>query len=176
MERVQLIPEFRGSVYEKWSYKFCQTNAWRVRDRLGDFDDCMAQCALYYLECKKFYAGKINSPAHFNYMFKLWVIGQFHDLSKKDYKHRCTKIKLATKKETSIKSEAELMVTLNEASSELKEVLSIFFNAPKEVLETVRNEVKTTNAGKFFRAIVQFCGIAPEKAEDLSQELKNLLS
>jgi hypothetical protein len=176
MERVQLIPEWENSVYQKWAYRFCQTNAWRVRDRLGDFDDCMAQCALYYLEVKKFYSGKINSPSHFMYMYKLWVIGQFHDLSKKDYKHRCTKIKLSAKKETSIKSEAELIVSLNEASSELKEVLRIFFNAPQEVLETIRNDAKTSNAGKFFKYIVQLCGIAPEKADGLSQELKNLLS
>jgi hypothetical protein len=167
--------QFKNSAYEKFAFNFCLANAWRVRDKLGDFDDCMAQCRLYFVEVQKFYEGKLNSPQHLMWAYRLWVTGQFHDLSKKDYKNRCTKMKLQRKGEISIKSEAEMVVILGEASSELKEVLRIFFNAPKEVMETISKDAKTAHSGKFFRHVVSFCGLAPERADDLAKELKDLL-
>lgn len=165
MESSPFIPEWSGSVFQKWSYNFCLTNAWRVQDKLGDFEDCMAQCALYYIECKKFYEHKINSPAHFMYYYKLWVTGQFHDLSRKDYRHRVTKAAIAVKNEVTEEPDAYLAVALGEASTELKEALSIFFNAPKEMMETIIKDANTDHSGKFFRYILNMLQIKPEKYE-----------
>jgi hypothetical protein len=154
MNELIALDAYEGSVYQKWAYKFCVTNSWRVKERLGDFDDCVAQCALWWIECYRFYEGKVNSNAHLCYMFKLWVTGQFHDLSRKDYKYRCFKVEVAKEVSNSEDSDAELAVALNDASCELKEVLRIFFNSPQEVLSTLKKDLPTTHAGRFFKYVV----------------------
>lgn len=168
------LPPWDSSIFQKWAFNFCMSNAWRVRDRLGDIDDCMAQCALYYIECKNFYQHQVNSQKHFMYMYKLWVRGQFDDLAVKDSRNRDTKSNLASKKEAIESPNAELIVKLGEASSELQDVLKIIFNAPNEMIDTLRGDIRSCK--KFFKHVVKSIGLSPDKADSLSNELKDLLS
>lgn len=167
------LPEWKGSPYSLWAKNFCYRNQWRARHILGDYDDCYAQCCLWYYECWKFYQGKVQTASHFMVMYKLWVVGQFNDLSTKDTKKREV---VQYRTEPTTTSEGDLTVKLGEASSELKEVLNIMFNAPQEILETLRADCQSYCPKQFFKKIVTYLGKDPAKTPKLAKELQDLLS
>src|SRR5208282_2390945 len=75
-----------------------------------------------------------------------------------------------------IRPDAELNVKLNECSNELREVLKIFFNAPTEVLETLRSDCSSLSPRQFWRRVVKHCNIPQDKSIILEKELNDLLS
>lgn len=172
------FPQWEGSVYCAWAKNFCYKNQWRVTHSLGDYDDCLAQCRLYYWQTWQFYDGQFTSPKHLMYMFRLWTWQQFHDLSNMDTKIR----KVEADPDPDMKlsdpetySEGELAVKLNKASSELKEVLNIMFNAPQEVMDVIRQDSKNFSPKQFFRRVVKYLGFEESKTAKLTKELQELL-
>lgn len=163
-----------GSPFYQFAKNYCYKNKWRVQYLLGgDLDDCIAQCALWWVECNKFYEGKINSPAHMMFLYRLWITGQFHDLASRDTKRREV---VQYRKEPTTTSEGELSVKLGEASTELKQVLNIMFNAPQEIIETLRIDCQSYNPKQYFKKVISHLKINPAKTPELVKELQDLLS
>lgn len=176
-ERVELLPEWnKDSPFYKWASNFTWRNQWRVEHVFGcDKEDMMAEIALMWVQCCKRYGDSVNSNAQMMYLFQLWVTGQFHDYATKDTKNRNTMEKIALR-DISIKSEAELAVKLDEASSDLKRVLDIFINAPQEILEVLKEDTKGWTAKQFLQKVCGYVGVSQEKSKQLIKELQELLS
>ena len=204
MERVFLIGEWGGSVYQKWAYKYLSNNLWRVQHRIGDLQDLMQEAAMEFILVRNDpkIMTKINSPAQFMSYYQRSLASHVNNISMKDSRNRATlkKIKNAytpqeqrdTLEEREfafdraalysviqspiVQPDAELNIILNESSNELKEVLKIFFNAPVEVMETLRAECKSYSPLQFFNRVLKYCGIPQEKSKELIKELEDRLS
>lgn len=167
------IPEWQGSAYQKFAKNWCYKQGWRVSHILGDYDDFLAQCALWYVEVCKFYEGKINSPAHLMFLFRTWVSCQTNDFSTRDTNTRDV---VQFKSEPTVQSDGDLQIKLEGASSELKQVLNIMFNAPQEVMEVIRKDCQSYSPKQFFKRVVEYLKIDVKKTPELTKELQRLLS
>lgn len=175
MERKILLPEWDGSSFQKWAKNFCYKNHWRVAHVLGDYDDCLAECALHYVICRERYGATVNSEKQFMYMYNLWVTAEFNTKSTKDFNNRQFQQSLP-QDETPVESDANLAIKLADASEELKSVLNIFLNAPNEVMDVLRQEASSCHPKQFFKSVLKLAGIQTSKSAELAKELENLLS
>lgn len=177
MQRRILIPEWTGSVFEKWSYTFCVKNGWRIAYIVGDMDDCMSECMMCYMECRLRYGATVNSEKQFMFLFMRMTQHWFNTLSKKDSKQRAERDKVIADLPKSACAEDDLRVSnvLLDASSELRSVLNMFINAPAEMIDTIRADVPHATSKQFFKSIMKFCGVSEDKHESLTKELRELL-
>lgn len=175
MERKYLVPEWEGSIFQGWARNYCANNFWRVSNIIGDYQDCLAECALIWLECCRRYGATVTNNAWMMRMFQLCVITTFDTKSMKDSNDRMLLSSLDTT-EKAMKSEAELIVNLDDASSELKQVMKVFLTAPQEILDVLRSEASSYHPMQFFKAVVSACGIPKSHSAELARELQDLLS
>lgn len=173
VDRQYIIPEWEGSVFQKWSKKFCADNVWRVRNTTGDYEDCLQECYMQYLYCRQHYPNVTAN--HFNYMFMLAVHNVFDTAATRDSNLRDAMSRMPKPTE-SCESDAQLAVTLSSASDELKSVLKIILEAPQEVMEVLRQEVTSSHPKQLFKAAVRKAGFEVSKAAMLAKELQRLLS
>jgi len=179
-QRRYVIPEWEGSVFQKWAKNFCAKNQWRVAHVLGDYDDCLAECAKHFVICCQRYGATVNSAQHFMYMYKQWVIPEFHTLATRDGSIR--KLYEAMQPlpgdevDETPESQVNLLLELDGASEELKSVLKIMFNAPQEMLEVLRQEASSVHPKQFFKSAMKTAGVKVTKAGSLIRELQKLLT
>lgn len=167
------INQYYGSPFEKFAKNFCYKNHWRVQHVLGyDIEDFQAQCALWWVQCYNFYQDTVHDDALLMFMFKQWVSGQVHDLSRKDTKTRDV---YKYQSEPTTVNDATLTLKLDSASDELKQVLKIFIDAPKEIMEVLRQDCQSSCPKTFFRRVIKYLGLDEKKAPQLSKELQSLL-
>lgn len=177
MQRIHVIPEWAGSPYQFFAFNFCKKNAWRVSHVVGDVEDCVQECWVLFDDCKRWYGATIKTKAQFMYIFKTAVKWKFDTLSVKDTKLREGQQFFESKhSDISVVSNANLAANLSHASSELKQVLNIFMNAPNEVMETLRADAPSTCPRQFFKSVMKICGIQESKSIALTKELNELLS
>jgi hypothetical protein len=155
----------------------------------------MSEAALCYVEIRIRYGATINSPAHFMFLFQQYFKCWIHTLSVKDSNNRKILFtspgeqraisEYAASEELTrnprmldqpIVSDANLTVLLNEGSSELKQVIDIFLNAPNEIMETLRKEASSYSPKQFWNRVLAYAGISPERSVSLQRELTDLLS
>lgn len=175
MDRAYIVPEYEGSIFQAWAKSYCAKNYWRVLHSIGGYEDCLAECALAWIEVCRRYGGTVNNDRWMMHMFKLWVIGVFDTKSCKDTNNRTMLSKLEIKDEPSFEDESELRVKLQDASSELKTVLNVFLNAPQEILVVLRKDTSSCHPMQFFKAVVAQCGIPVSRSASLAKELQTLL-
>lgn len=174
-----LLPEWNkpGNPFRSWAQAFVWKNQWRILHYIGgDFEDAMAECELFWVQCCKFPNHvNITAPAQMMCRYKLWVTGQFHDYSTKDTRTRNTMETIA-RYDLNIKSEAELTVKLDEASSDLKCVLDVFMNAPQEILDVLKQDTHGWTTKRYIKKILVYLQMNPMKTDSIIKELRELLS
>lgn len=175
MEKAYLIQDWDNSPFEFWARNFCNKNQWRVTVMIGDYEDCLSECKLQYVLCRKRYGAVVNSPKHFMRLFQIMVVTTFHTLSLKDFRTREALTKATEKKQSElIESDAMLVCKLNSCSDELRQVLDIFFKCPQELFEVLKSESEKPK--HVFSKVMEHLGISKDKTIILQTELKQLLS
>src|ERR1051325_38884 len=150
MERKELITEWPGSTFQKWSAIYCSKNYWRVSATVGDYDDCMSECALQYMLCRKRYGPYVKNAKHFMRLFQAMVISTFNTYSVDDYFSREALAALPTC-EPSSEPDAVLLIKLNEASKEVQQVIRLLLDAPKDLLDSLRDDCRPK---QFFNRVI----------------------
>ena len=201
-ERKCLIGEWENSQYQKYAWNFFSRNLWKVAYLKGDLNDLMQEAAIEFILMKRDYGDKINSPQHFMSLYKLCLHSHLTNMSIKDSRNRATLKKVKdtytpqdqrdTLEEREnyydrstlqsvvqgpiVRPDAEINVLLNESSPELKEVLKIFFNAPTEIMETLRKDCSSLSPRQFWNRVLRHVGFPQEKSVKLMKELEDRLS
>ena len=173
-QRVQLLTPWPGP-WALWAQSYCIKNLWRISNVLGDLDDAMGEAALAYVELRKRYGYTVNSNAQFMYLYKMYFSCWVHTLSTKDTNNRKALLK-AEEQPNSCVSDAQLAASLSRSSPELKSVLGILFNAPNEIMETLRQDASSYSPRQFFNRVITHAGISRDHSIKLQQELISLLS
>lgn len=170
-----IVEEWNGSSYQKWAKNFCYKNQWRVVNHIGEYEDCLAECAMAYVDVKLRYEHTVNSSRQFMYIYKLWVAAIFNNYSTKDSRHREAYGTLPQGEQT-VSPEANAVAALNDASPELKSVLEILFHAPQEVMEVLRKDADGYSPKQFFNQVLMHLKMPKERSSTLIKELKGLLT
>src|ERR1700752_3678008 len=84
IKRAYLVPEWEGSAFMAWAKNYCSRNQWRVYKAIGDYQDCMAECSLIWIECCRRYGAAVDNDAWMMRMFQICVITTFDTKSVKD--------------------------------------------------------------------------------------------
>lgn len=174
-DRASIIGEWVDSAYQKWAYNYLRNNLWRVAHVKGDMDDMMQEAAIEFILMKRDYEDKVNSPQQFMSLYKLCLMSHINNISSKDSRNRHALTQLEVI-EPAVSPDANITILLNEGSPELKEVLSIFFNAPQEVMNILRKEASSFSPKQFWNRVLTFCNISQERSAALAKELNDLLS
>lgn len=134
---------------EGWVHNYVQHNHWKVRRTIPDRDDLYQEAYVKYLECRRAYPN-VGTPQHFMALFKTAYSRRFMDLAEMDTASRClvsdTDISL---QEVAVETDGMLAVMIRQAPVEVRMVLSLFLNAPQEVLDAMlqghRNKSRRVN-------------------------------
>lgn len=157
-----------------WASRYCSNQSWRVVQSLGGYEDAMAECALLWCECRKRYGATVDNPAWFMRMYQLMVISRFNDLATKDRKIRLVE-EQAWLMNITVQPEVDVSLKLEGASTELKEVIGVFLNAPRELYDGMTESLVDFDASlpHIFRVIANLKGIS--KSNVLKGELQQVL-
>lgn len=172
MERRPLLPEYRDSPYEGYAIKWLERNYWRFAKTVGSWEDAVSEAALVYYSCRQRYGDRVENRAHFMALFKRCILSRFTDLANTETKTLAKEKHCKKAPKVTTGFEGNLLVKLREASSELKDVLKIIFDAPGELAEVLQTDI--ADGLSFLRNAIAKCG-HKEKSEVIESELKELL-
>ncbi len=175
--RVKLRENFLYSwegPFEKWSRSWVRRNFWRVRHIFLTEEDALQECALIFVRCVRLYQLRIDNPAWLMSLFKTAVANDWITFSIKDRRGRDTQesVNADLPQTTTDFNEGPLYAALANASSELKQVLTVIAGAPNELLELMfKNDNATLE--KVNCRLCRLSGISAK--HDVVAELRNLL-
>lgn len=172
------VPVFKGEV-EGYVANHLKKNMWRVAKSM-EYQDVMQEAYLCFLQVAKWYEGKIVNAAHFMAIYKkAWHDTFFHLAysSSKVAKEKSTAPTMVEKVVTQSYNYGPLLVKINSAPEEIKDVLRILFTAPAEVLAVFEQELKMTSQKTcgINKALCKLIGADPNKV-NLKTQLMNYLS
>ncbi len=150
----KFVPEFKGPI-EGWVTNHLKKNAWRALSRM-EYEDLMQEANLVFLKLKRKYPD-IETPQHFMALYKTAWTNQFTDFTYLDTKHRVviTDSDLGSEESSfvgalpgDLSHDGMLMTAIRQAPAEVQSVVSIFLNAPAELLELVAGSLGTRRNSK----------------------------
>lgn len=171
--RIPILPEWPGP-WERWARAFCTKNGWRVARVLGGEEDCLAECASLWVECRARYGSKVDNAAWFMRMYQLMVTSRFNDLSVKDFRMRSWSVDQGESlPEAPTQAEEAWALKVGSASREAKAILDVLQNVPAELLRVLLPNPRLP-AGRMLEQVARFCGITDPRR--VIQELHVMLS
>lgn len=142
-------PQWAGS-FEGFVTNFLKTNYWKVESSMT-YEDCVNEAYLVFLRLKERYS--VQEPKHFMALFKTSLCRRFIDLASLDSELRSIEslwvedeykeFKESRDLVGSLGNDGEIMVALQQAPSEVVQVLKLLLNAPLEILDLARNAWKS---------------------------------
>lgn len=129
-----------------YAVNYVNANLWRLYNRYN-FDELVNEAFLVYCKVSITYANKVDNPKWFMALYKTALSNRMHDLSKtiNQLVEDCEEPYKGSSLVTS--NDGYLEVLLNQAPSEISSVLSLFINAPQELLDLAFSSWKS-NGGK----------------------------
>lgn len=165
--------EFKGPI-EGYVVNYLNQNYWKV-ERSMEWSDIMQEAYCVYLDTCRRYPDVSDAP-HFMALFKRCWHCAFTNLTKKDTRHRYLPVLDDPENSTAFDSVGETenagytAILLEEAPSEVKQVIALFLNAPTEVLELISAAWKRTGKRKAAgNRMINRCLGLPEDRDSLAQ-------
>lgn len=144
--------EWKGPI-EGYVTNFLTKNYWKVA-RTCPREDVMQEAYCVFLRCKRKYP-HIEEPKHFMALFKTAWYHEFMDLANADTEQRVEQQPLENESGEILESIGELnndgmlAVMIRQAPAEVNTVLSLFLNAPQELLDLALGSWRSTADGRF---------------------------
>ena len=120
-----------------YAHNFTSKNYWRV-SRIMEMEDTRQEAYVVFLKVKKAYGSKIDNGAWFMSLYKRALSNRFNDLSDKNTAVSAEAMG-AIVPDSKTLDRSLLMTMIEEAPEEVKSVLSLFLEAPKELLDLAVN-------------------------------------
>lgn len=176
------LPQFEGPI-EGYVVNFLAKNYWRV-ERTQSREDMKQEAYLIFLRVAGKYAGEIETPQHFMSLFKTAWFNHFTDFANQDTAARVLvqpgvyvdeeggEVTLENPGDSD--NDGYLSVLLAQAPREISMVLSLFLNAPQELLDLAlagwhgRGDRRRKNGDS--RKVCQLLGLPTDR--DILQEVK----
>lgn len=138
-------PEWKGPI-EGYVVNYIAKNGWKVAAMM-DREDAKQEAYLVFVKCRERY--QVEDAPHFMALFKTSWHNRFLDMAEKDMDHRACMVPdvpassggdfeergHAEGRAGDLENEGLLRIMVREAPEEIRMVLSLFLNAPQELLE-----------------------------------------
>lgn len=122
-------------VVEGYAKNYSAHNLWRL-ESIYEYDELICEAYLVFRKCKKKFKGK-DAPLFMSY-FKEALKNKFNTLSKRVYKYEMNIVSgCISDREDLTDIDNKFSELLIMAPKEVKEVISLIFNSPRELLEAV---------------------------------------
>lgn len=179
-------PTFEGPI-EGYVVNGMRTNYFRVEASMTR-QDYMQEAHLVFLECRRYYEGKVKEPQHFMALFKRAWSNRLADLSNADTAMRELFLpdhgRSGEAEEErpyeamgELDNDGHLATLLRQAPREVGMVMNLFFSAPQELLEVAlapwRGQDRRCKGGGSER-ICKLLGLPKEM--DVMQQVEEYLS
>jgi hypothetical protein len=141
-------PEWVGPI-EGYVVNFLTANHWKVA-RTVPREDAMQEAYCVFLRCKRKY-GPLDTPQHFMALFKTAWYRHFLGLAKADTADRVTvpyDVEAGHERVGSTDNDGALAIMVRQAPAEVRAVLSLFFDAPQELLTAALGSWKPERNGR----------------------------
>lgn len=141
--RVKFDPQFQG-VFERYARKVIRRNMWRL-NRVTTLDDMMQEAYLIFDDVVRIYVrnGDVDNPRWLMELFKTSLSNHIHDVSRNNTKSRESQLVEADPdSRRSLIAEIEdnegmIYSMVRDAPEEVREVLTLFLNCPREVMDMI---------------------------------------
>lgn len=133
------IPQWEGSI-EAYSKKYIQRNMWKFYYMGYERDDILHEAVIVFCDCRDKYVNKVTEPAHFMALFKTSIHNRFLEIASESIAKKEFEVFNEEDEYTLdrvIDEESTIAIMLKQAPKEVKDVLSLALNAPKELLESI---------------------------------------
>lgn len=153
------IPSFVGPI-EGYVVNYLRANFWRVKNSM-EYEDMLQEAHVVYLRLAQKYHD-IDTPQHFMALFKTAWSNHFVDISRKDTNSRLMMYENQFADNDDVLSNflssvvgdqsntGHLVVMIKQAPAEVRQVLSLFINAPTEILELASKSWKSSGRNQDF--------------------------
>lgn len=143
--------------FEGYVANHVRRNLWKI-ERTHDRDDAWQECRWVFYDCCRRYTGKAKNAAHFMALFKMALGTHWIDLAAKASKVRAEMQAFEDEDGSAVdytqdvagetQNLGELRTKLRQAPSEVRTVLSLFLNAPAELVELATDTWRAQNRGR----------------------------
>lgn len=143
----KFTPEFKGPI-EGWIVNHMTQHYWKVQATMTRMD-VMQEAYYIFLRLSKKYAETVTEPEHFMALFKTAWSRHYIDLAKKDSSCR-TEVEHTPATADAVgevENEGYLRTLVRQAPSDVRLVLTLFLNAPAELLELATSSFKRVGRG-----------------------------
>lgn len=128
-------PVWEG-VIEGYAKNYSSKNLWRFNSIDYEYDELICEAYLVFRKCKKKYKGK-DAPLFMNY-FKQSLMNRFNTLTLRSFKLKENVVSgCVSEREDLIDVNSKFNELLMAAPKEVKDVVSLIFNSPRELLKAV---------------------------------------
>ncbi len=130
-------PIWKGE-HEGYATNYMARQHWRIKSTVP-WDDAMQEAAFVFMRCKRKYT-EVTEPQHFMALFKTALANHVTDLANANTEHREN---MAMAEDESVAlvvtgdmdNDGMLATLIRQAPREVQMVLSLFLNAPQELLD-----------------------------------------
>jgi len=169
-------PEWDG-VFVSWTRLYVNQHFWRVRRIYGSKEDAMQECALIFVKCRALYRNTVDNPKWFMSLYQTAVRNSWHDASISDTAIRENIVEYRSIEEIDTRIEdnnlGPIIAQLSSARHEVQDVLTLFANAPAELLNAI---FSTKSKAALNRKLLRFAGINKTNNVDVLSALRENLS
>lgn len=139
----QYVPEWKGAV-EGYAVNQVTRNLWRVI-KTHDRDDLMQEARIAYWKCEKAYP-VLDTPEHFMALYKTALRNRINELSNKNTRTAAVSLnddwqdvrmddRVRREQPGDLDNDGYIATLVKQAPREVAMVLSLFLNAPAELLD-----------------------------------------
>lgn len=137
--------EFKGEI-EGWTVNMLSKNHWRVASTMN-WKETMQEAHCTFLHCRRKYGRTVKEAKHFMALYKTAWTNRMVDLAYEDTMHRALQPlpdDAVYEPAGETDNDGFLAILIEQAPADIKLVVSMFLNAPQELLESV---LRGWNAG-----------------------------
>lgn len=142
----KFTPEFKGPI-EGWVVNQLEREYWRVQSTMTRMD-VMQEAYIVFDRVRRTYEGKIKEPKHFMSLFKTSWTRHFTDLSVTDSECRTASVAESYADSAGeLENEGYLRTLVRQAPAEVRLVLTMFLNAPQELVDLATSSFQRVGRG-----------------------------
>lgn len=169
-------PEWNGSTFQSWARRYIGQNLWRVREKVGDADDALQECAIVFIRCRRRYRFTVDNPRWFMRIFQRAVINRFVVYAKRASQERAFREQLEQQPPDLIDSLAHnhlgpLMHAMRYAKGEVQVIIALLLNSPAETLDSL---FRSSDPATINRKVQEHLNL--DRPVDVIGELRKLLN
>lgn len=131
----------------------------------------MQECALIFVRCRNYYRGAVDNAGWFMKLYQHAVARAFISYAHRDTRFVADAIELLPVDSIGYENLGPLLLTIKEAPSELRHVVTMLLSAPREILSYIF--YRKDDQAMINKRLCEYCDLDAQR--DMLTEIRQLL-